>query len=97
MTLDEAILALTNARAEVGGGALLRMVDGLHVVKFPIGDGCVYVSDLPQPEEWAHLCDYCRAELVPSKVPLIDDPELVSCPACRAKIDAGQLKESARL
>jgi hypothetical protein len=49
MTLDEAILALTNARAEVGGEALLLMVDGLHVMKFPIGDGCVYVSDLPQP------------------------------------------------
>ena len=49
MTLDEAIAALTDARAEVGGDAPLLMVDGLHVVRFPVDDGVVYVCDLPQP------------------------------------------------
>jgi hypothetical protein len=64
MTIDEAIAALAKAREEVGGDALLQMVDGLSVVKFdarpaevlprPDGDGeihlraCVYVCDRPQ-------------------------------------------------
>jgi hypothetical protein len=49
MTLDEVIEALTRARGEVGGGAPLLMVDGLHVVDFPVRDGVVYVCDMPQP------------------------------------------------
>jgi hypothetical protein len=50
MNLDEAIEALTKARAEVGGDAPLLMADGLHVVSFQTGDdGAVYVCDLPQP------------------------------------------------
>ena len=97
MTLDEAIAALEKAKAEVGGDAPLLMADGLHVVKLPIGDGCVYVSDSPQPEEWVHVCDYCGVEMVPSDVPLIDDPEPVCCPRCRVKIEAGQMKKLARL
>jgi hypothetical protein len=34
MTIDEAIAALTKARAEVGGAAPLRMADGAPVVRF---------------------------------------------------------------
>jgi hypothetical protein len=52
MTVNEAIEALTRARDEVGGDAPLLMADGLHVVDFPlVGDGCVYVCDVPQPED----------------------------------------------
>jgi hypothetical protein len=51
MTIDQAIRALTEARDKVGGDAPLLMADGLHVVKFPVGDACAYVCDLPQPEE----------------------------------------------
>jgi hypothetical protein len=50
MNIDEAIAALTKARAKVGGDAPLLMVDGLHVEQFPIGDGCVYVSDPLEPK-----------------------------------------------
>jgi hypothetical protein len=50
MTIHEAIVALTKARKELGGDALLLMADGLQVVDFPLGDDCVYVSDVPQPE-----------------------------------------------
>jgi hypothetical protein len=62
MTLDEAIAALTKARAEVGGEAPLLMADGLHVVSFDArkaapdigfgpGTAAVHVSDSPQPED----------------------------------------------
>lgn len=49
MTVNEAIAALEAAKVEAGGEAPLLMVDGLHVIKFPVGDGCVYVSDAPPP------------------------------------------------
>jgi hypothetical protein len=48
MTIDEAIAALTEAKAEVGREAPLLMADGLPVVSFPVGDGAVYVCDLPE-------------------------------------------------
>ena len=50
MTVNEAIRALTEARDTVGSEAPLLMTDGPHVIKLPIGDGCVYVRDVPQPE-----------------------------------------------
>jgi hypothetical protein len=59
MNLNEAIAALERARDELGGEAPLLMADGLHVVKLPVGDGAVYVSDSPQPgeEDKAELLD----------------------------------------
>jgi hypothetical protein len=52
MTIDEAIAALQKARNEVGGEALLLMVDGLMVLRLipqmenSHSEGpCVYVSD----------------------------------------------------
>jgi hypothetical protein len=56
LTIDEAIRALQRAREQVGGDAPLLMVDYLHVFRLPVGDGCVFVSDVcddfPQGEKW---------------------------------------------
>jgi hypothetical protein len=51
MTIDEAIVALTEAREKVGSDAPLLMADGLDVVSLPIGEGAVYVCDLPEDED----------------------------------------------
>jgi hypothetical protein len=51
------------------------------------------MSDEERQAEWAHVCDYCRAVLVPSPVPLCDDPEPVCCPLCRAKGRPGSAGE----
>jgi hypothetical protein len=67
MNIDQAIAALTEARAEVGGAAPLLMADGLHVVKLPGGNGCVYVSDRPLPEGEAESIVREALDLPPSE------------------------------
>jgi hypothetical protein len=54
MTVNEAIQALTEARDQFGGNAVLKMADGMLLVKFDTSHasgGAIYLCDVPQPSD----------------------------------------------